>query len=374
MNSIYLVVLFASLLLTLFLIPRIVLISAKKRLLDIPNERKVHKKRSSRLGGVTFFPAIFLTIYVAAAFYSLADNGFHSDVTSVWWMFNISACALMYITGVADDLSEVRYSTKFFSQLVAALLIISSGAWINHLPGIFGIEELPAWIGIPFSIGLVMFIMNAMNLIDGIDGLASGLGIIALSFYGALFFHKGLLLPALICVATIGTLLGFFRYNVFGLFNKKTNVFMGDAGALLLGTIIGLLAMRLLSWNSQFNTIVSHTDWIVAYSVVFVPCLDVIRVMLHRFLHKKPLFCPDKNHVHHRLLAMGYGPGKALMLILSFSAGITVFNLLMNCILRPEYILLIDIAIYACLNAVISVRIHRSIKLKLAKKYDVQTS
>lgn len=167
-----------SALLSWYLIPRILIVAYKKKLFDIPDERKVHNTPVPRLGGISFLPALFITLFILLAIrYRIGFTVLPTFVPYILPEFCALAAGLtlLYLVGVRDDLIGLRYRGKFLFQFVAASLFPLSGLWINDLYGLFGLHAIPYWAGIPFTILLTVFIVNAINLIDGIDGLASGL-------------------------------------------------------------------------------------------------------------------------------------------------------------------------------------------------------
>ena len=188
---------------------------------------------------------------------------------------------LLYLTVIADDLVGVRYRQKFAIQIFCACLFPLSGLWINDLYGLFGIHELSAYVGIPFTVLTVVFITNAINLIDGIDGLASGLSSVALLVFTFLFISKGLWSYAMLSAGTFGVLVPFFYYNVFGSVERARKIFMGDTGSLTLGYTLSFLAIK----YSQHNTdIMPYTEgaFLIAFSTMIIPAFDVVRVVLVR--------------------------------------------------------------------------------------------
>ena len=172
-----------SILLATVIIPRILFISYKKRLFDVPDSRKVHKTPIPRLGGLSFLPVILIALCSVTGIryytYHPVDMLWASDLF-IQYLFLIVGLTLLYLVGVADDLVGVGYRYKFVIQILAALLFPLSGLWINDLGGLLGLHEIPAYIGMPLTVFLTVYITNAINLIDGIDGLASGLSCIAL--------------------------------------------------------------------------------------------------------------------------------------------------------------------------------------------------
>lgn len=201
------------------IISKILIISFREKLFDVPDERKVHTHAIPRLGGVSFFPTLLFSLCLVTGIYCFIHTGFPSVVTSQFIaeiLFLVCGLTLLYIVGIADDLVGVRYRQKLVVQFICAAFFPLSGLYINNLYGIFGIYEIPMFVGIPLTMLLVIFLTNAINLIDGIDGLASGLSIVSLLVLGTLFLLSDLWVYAMIAFTTFGILLPFFYCNVFG--------------------------------------------------------------------------------------------------------------------------------------------------------------
>ena len=330
MDYIFIVLAFViSVFVARLIIPRILIISLRKKLFDIPDARKIHKRAIPRLGGVSFFPTILFSCCLVLAFRSL--TGYNISDLQVSYvlpecLFLICGMTLLYLTGIADDLIGVRYRQKFVVQILCACFLPISGLWINDLYGLFGVHVISAWVGIPFTVLTIVFITNAVNLIDGIDGLASGLSSVALLVFGVLFIEKGLWMYSIIAFSTFGVLVPFFYYNVFGSVERARKIFMGDTGSLTLGYILSFLAVK----YSQNNLVVtSYTEgaFVIAFSTLIVPSFDVIRVVMLRIRNGKSPFEADKNHIHHKFLAMGFTPRKALITILLISCSFRAVNI-----------------------------------------------
>lgn len=201
------------------IIPRILVISHKKRLYDIPDSRKVHTTPVPRLGGLSFFPVILMSMALVMGFRLYLWS---SDVSSLSlgmlheYLFLFVGMTLLYLVGVCDDLVGVGYRYKFVVQVVSALLLVLSGNWFDSLGGLFGIYTVPALLGVPVTVFAVVYVTNAINLIDGIDGLASGLCCIALSVLSVVFSTQGQYIYALLALCTLGVLVPFWCYNVYG--------------------------------------------------------------------------------------------------------------------------------------------------------------
>lgn len=310
------------------IIPRILVISHKKRLYDVPDARKVHTMPVPRLGGLSFFPVILMSMFLVIGFrlyfWDVNVSGLSFNMLYEY-LFLFVGMTLLYLVGVCDDLVGVGYRYKFAVQIAAALLLVLSGNWFDSFGGLFGIYSVPVWVGVPFTVFIVVYITNAINLIDGIDGLASGLCCIALSVLSVIFFLRGQYVYALLAICTLGILMPFWCYNVFGNANRGHKLFMGDAGSLTLGYVISFLIIH-MSVTNEVSPTLSNPYMVIAFSTVLVPLLDVIRVVLHRLREHKNPFLPDKNHFHHKLLRTGMRVRMVMVCIIAISAFFILLN------------------------------------------------
>lgn len=341
-----------SALLSWLIIPRILVVAFRKRLFDMPDERKIHSQAIPRLGGLSFVPTILFSLsFVLGMQYTLGNNLPSALLRYIVpeFCFLICGLVLLYLSGIKDDLVGLRYRTKFLIQILAAAFFPLSGLWINNLYGIFGIQEISAWIGIPFTMLAVVFITNAINLIDGIDGLASGLSSVALSVLGSLFLYEHLWLYATLAFSTLGVLLPFFYYNVFGQAEHCKKIFMGDTGSLTLGYILSFLSIRYAAYNPELAPFADGAI-VVAFSTLIVPLFDVVRVMLVRARTHKGLFSPDKNHIHHKFLAMGFSPRSAMLFILLIACVFSCLNIFLISYIDNTVMFLADVLVWTGLN------------------------
>lgn len=338
------------------IIPNIMTIAFRRKLFDEIDERKIHRGVVPRLGGISFLPAFIFAFCVVVGCnvrFSVAEMTltFADILLSVFFL--LCALMLMYLVGIADDLIGVRYRAKFWFQIIVGVLFVMSGTWIHNLYGFVGIHELPSIIGWLLSILLVIYVVNAINLIDGIDGLASGLSAIALVFYSYLFFSAGMYAYALLAGATLGTLMPFFYYNVFGTPERHNKIFMGDTGSLTIGTMLAFLSMKICDL-SQSQLPDGENVLVLMLAPIIVPCFDAARVFLHRVRHGNNPFLPDKCHIHHKLLALGCQQWQALVLILLVDAGFVGFNLAVSPYFNPTVIILTDLAIWTIANILLT--------------------
>lgn len=263
------------------MIPNILLVSYRKRLFDLPDPRKVHSYPVPRLGGISFLPGIIITFAVITGFRYLMGfpvENLPLTRTLYEFLFWLVGAMLLYLIGVQDDLIGVGYRWKFLVQILAAFLLVFSGDWIHSLEGLLGIYDLPPWLGIPFTIFLIVYITNAINLIDGIDGLASGLCCISLSTLACMNIWVGQYIYAFLALATLGIVVPFWIYNVFGNAQKGHKLFMGDAGSLTLGYILSFLVIH-LSFVRPDENAQTNSSLVIALSTLIVPLFDVVRVV-----------------------------------------------------------------------------------------------
>ena len=357
------------------IIPRILVISHKKRLYDVPDARKVHTMPVPRLGGLSFFPVILMSMFLVIGFrlyFWDMDTSSLSFNMLYEYLFLFVGMTLLYLVGVCDDLVGVGYRYKFAVQIAAALLLVLSGNWFDSFGGLFGIYSVPVWVGVPFTVFIVVYITNAINLIDGIDGLASGLCCIALSVLSVIFFLRGQYVYALLAICTLGILMPFWCYNVFGNANRGHKLFMGDAGSLTLGYVISFLIIH-MSVTNEVSPTLSNPYMVIAFSTVLVPLLDVIRVVLHRLREHKNPFLPDKNHFHHKLLRTGMRVRVVMVTILGIAVSFIGLNAWLAWQMNITFLLGINLILWSSLHLTINCFIAKTpveerIKTKNCKK------
>ena len=343
-----------SVVLGLLFVPRVLLISRKKNLYDIPDARKVHKNPVPRLGGITFFPVLIMSFCLAIGGWTLMGlYGGFNNVNLYFARFILMAVGMMtlFLTGVADDLIGVSYKSKFVVQIICASLFPLSGLWIHDLSGLFWIHHIPAWIGMPLTVFVVVYITNAINLIDGVDGLASGLCSISLFTLGVAAAIKAQYLFCMISFGMLGVLLPFWFYNVFGNAEKGKKIFMGDTGSLTLGYLLSFLLVYMGSMDKMGFP---RGMLLMGFSTMIIPLMDIPRVMVARIREGRDPFTPDKNHIHHKLLRTGMKPiwtMATLLAVAVFLIAFTVVGVMSG--LDKTLILITDILLGVVLHLVI---------------------
>lgn len=348
-----LAVLLLCIVFTGILIPKILLIAFRKKLFDEPDERKIHRGTVPRLGGIAFEPVILFSIFFLFGMNLISGgSSFGNEIKANAPELFMGICALiiLYLVGMADDLIGIKYRAKFVVQIFCGILIVVSGIWIDNLQGLFGIHEIPPVIGYPLTIFVIVFIVNSINLIDGIDGLASGLSAAATIVYGIFFMLVGKYIYALIAFATLGVLIPFFYFNVFGNQEQGHKIFMGDTGSLSIGILLSFLSIALLQTYTADTPYNQFTPIILAFAPLIIPCFDVVRVIIHRFKEHRNLFKPDKNHIHHKLLYLGMSQRAAMPTIVFTSIVLTSANVLLSPYLDVNILLVADILFYTLIN------------------------
>ncbi|MDR2409499.1 MAG: undecaprenyl/decaprenyl-phosphate alpha-N-acetylglucosaminyl 1-phosphate transferase [Bacteroidales bacterium] len=361
---------FLAFCLELIVIPKILVISYKKNLFDEPGERKQHSGSVSRLGGVTFLPIILfalcmtitISLYIDPSMDTIQIPEIGIKRIFIEFSFLFSGLILLYFIGIMDDLIGVRYTTKFIVQILCGIFMVMSSVWLNDFNGFLGFNAIPKWIGYPLTVFLAIYIINAINLIDGIDGLASGLSIIAFIVIAYAFYLKGYLFFSLISVTALGCLIPFFRYNVYGGGKKrKKKIFMGDTGSLAIGMLLAHLLMRYaMTIPDQIDDIAAVPNPLIIFSVVLIPCFDVVSVIIYRIKTGHNPFKPDKNHLHHKLIRIGLSPSKSLIIILAMSIIFIALNFILIRYIQIKWILLIDIAVYLLIHLWLRYKLNRT--------------
>lgn len=299
-------------------IPTIVHVAHAKRLFDEPGSRKSHKISVPILGGVAIFSAILISSGLFVKF---------KEYSELQYVF--TASIILFFVGLKDDILIIAPLKKLGGQLIAILIIIILGDLrFTSLHGFLGITHLPYLVSIILSLFVFVVIINGLNLIDGIDGLASGVSILASLVFGFWFYLKGEYGYAIIASAVVGSLIPFFYFNVFG---KENKIFMGDTGSLILGLFLACMAVRF----NEMNITVSDNYFIhaapsVSFGILIVPLFDTMRVFLIRLIRGQSPFKADKNHVHHKLLSMGLSHLKATLYILTANVIVIILVLILN--------------------------------------------
>lgn len=287
-----------SFLITFFSVPTIIKISRRKNLMDEPGVRSSHLRKIPNLGGI----AIFYSIGISASIFAY-------ELFDLYKFLFASMVILLYI-GVMDDIVVMRAYKKLVAQIVvSALIVIGSDIRIRSLFGILGIYELKYFVSVIFSIVTFIILINAFNLIDGIDGLAGGYSVICSVLFGISYYRLGAYNYPLVVlsVVVIGAVLAFLYYN---LSNYRTNkIFMGDTGSMLLGFLLAFTSICFIDVfiDREIPGIPRYhlqSAPVMAVAILILPIVDTLNVIIIRLVNKKSPFDADKNHIHHKLLKL----------------------------------------------------------------------
>ena len=359
--SVFYIVIFVDFVLSMIvgasIIRMLLYVSYRSRLFDMPGDRKVHKTPVPRLGGMSFMPTLMIVIaFSIGVIYrlNLMSAPDPDGVLLIRVSFMLGSAMLLYVLGILDDLTDLNYKIKLGVQFVASALLVSSGLWLNNFYGLFGVWRIPFYIGMPFTLLLLMLITNALNMIDGIDGLASGLAMIALGVLAFINLRERRFIYSTVSVTMLGAVLAFWLYNMFGSPQKKSKLYMGDTGALILGLIICFLIVSLCYFTGRNGEITSGKYIAITLSSLIIPMLEVPRLIITRILNGKSPFEADANHIHHRLMRCGLSARKTLAIILAADLLLVILTAVLTRILPLTWILVIDILYYILLLFVIS--------------------
>ena len=288
---------------TYLAVPSIISVARQKKFFDEPSRRKSHRLQTPTLGGIAIFAGFTLS---AGSFIN------YNLVPSLQYI--LVACIIIFFVGLKDDILAIAPLKKLIAQIIAALvLIIPGNLYFTSVHGFLGIYHISMIYSMLLTLFVIIVIINSFNLIDGIDGLATSLGMLATAFFGIWFFVSGNIEYSLISAAIIGTLLGFFKFNVFG---NKNKIFMGDTGSLIVGLIMAVQVIMFNEKNIGFTSAFSiKSAPAVSFTVLIIPLFDTLRVFVIRMLRGRSPFTADKNHLHHCLLKLGFTHGQTTLII-----------------------------------------------------------
>lgn len=282
-----------SLVITYTAIPTIVSVAKARGLNGKSTDRSSHHGDVPLLGGVAVFAGLILSTVV------IAGVGFVHELK-----FIIAGLIVMFFIGVKDDILIIDPRKKLVAQIMASLIIIVLGnIRIDTFHGVLGIDHINYFSSVLFTTFLFIVIINGYNLIDGIDGLSAGVGIVTSLAFGIWFWLAGVIPYTVMSFSLAGALAGFFPFNVFG---KKNKIFLGDTGSLVVGLTMAIVLVKFLQTESSITGITSlNAAPAVAVGIMIVPLFDTFRVFVLRIAYGKSPFKADRNHVHHRLLDLG---------------------------------------------------------------------
>ena len=293
---------------TLWMHPKILKIAILKNLVDNPDARKLQRNPVPVMGGIAVFFGIAIGLCSSPAMFSSANT-----------FMLISAMLIMLYVGTIDDIINLSPTIRFAIEIIIiAWLMYASDSSINCFWGLWGVTTIPQWAAYALTIFASVGIINAINLIDGVNGLSSGFCFMS-SVLFAIFFHiTGNQVMTTLALSAAGAIIPFFLHNVFG---QSTKMFIGDGGTLVIGTMMAMFVMNILGTNSGCSILAAKGVGLIPFTlaVLSIPVFDTLRVMSTRILNKKSPFHPDKTHLHHMFIDLGFSHIGTTISILSLN-------------------------------------------------------
>lgn len=280
-----------SFLLVYLTIPKIIGVVEYKRLMDDPNQRSSHQTKTPTLGGVSFYFTIIIALFFIKSWHQYSED-----------IYIIPGLTILFIVGLKDDMVVLSAGSKLLAQILAISFVLANDSFtIESLNGFLNIYEIPYFLYLVIAGFLMLTIINSYNLIDGIDGLASIVGIVIMIIYTTIFYLSQEYFFALIAITMNACLMAFFGFNV----SSSKKIFMGDTGSLIVGFVISILTLKFLALEptayGELPFLLENAP-LIAISILIVPLFDTARVFAIRIANKKGPFSPDRNHVHHVLI------------------------------------------------------------------------
>ncbi|MFN8776890.1 MAG: glycosyltransferase family 4 protein [Flavobacteriales bacterium] len=309
--------------------PALIKVAKLKHLVDEPGEaRKLHHRSIPTMGGILIFAGTIIAYclwFPSKSEWQFGQNYRLLDALNEF-KYLVACMFILFFMGLKDDIIGVSPSKKLFIHLfVGMILVLMADIRLTEFWGLLGIEE----ISYPMSIGLSLFvyivIVNALNLIDGVDGLAAGIGLIASMTFAYWFYRTGDYPLALLAVGLGGSLMGFLLFNF-----QPARIFMGDSGSLIIGVVIYVLTMKMIEFPSQrmSHTMMSVSKPVLAMAILAYPLIDTLRVFIIRAVQGRSPFSADKNHIHHKLLSLGLTHRQVSLVLYAYTVFIIILTFL----------------------------------------------
>lgn len=280
---------------TLWIHPKILKIAIAKNLVDNPDARKLQRRPIPNMGGSAVFFGI--TIGLCCSQSTLTNSGI---------FYLMAAMLIILYIGIMDDILGLTPTLRFVIEiLIICWLMYVNNASINCFYNLWGIDILPTWVSYPLTVFACVGIINSINLIDGVNGLSSGFCFMASTVFAIMFYHLGNMTMMTIALSAAGAIIPFFLHNVFG---YNTRMFIGDSGTLVVGTMMSMFIISILDKNLACTGMMLKGVGVLPFTiaVLSIPVFDTVRVMSTRILHKKSPFSPDKTHLHHMFIDLGF--------------------------------------------------------------------
>jgi UDP-GlcNAc:undecaprenyl-phosphate/decaprenyl-phosphate GlcNAc-1-phosphate transferase len=314
--------------LTYVVIPSVIRVAKQKKLFDTPNERSSHVQPTPSLGGIAIFAGAICGIILWTPFEAFGIL-----------QYILAAFVIMFLVGVKDDLMPVSPTTKLVGQILCAIILVyKSHIKVTSLYGIMGIHEIPELFSFALSLLTIVGIINAFNLIDGINGLAGSIGLLICVVFGSWFFLVDHIEIAIVAFSLAGAIVAFLKYNI-----SPSKIFMGDTGSLHVGMVCSILAIKFIELHKELpadKTFFVQGAPAIAICILIVPLVDTARVFAIRLSQGKSPFHPDKNHIHHLLLNLGFTHSKVTLTLVLVNLAFILMGFLLSWIGNTQLIAL----------------------------------
>ena len=316
-------------------------------LVDKPNERSSHTGQIPRVGGIS----VFIPYLLLGLFLFISGSAF-IELNAPYWI----GLTFIILLGTLDDRLDLGSTLKFFIQFaISTYYVVMSGNYLDNLYGLFGIYELPSWFGLMLSIITVVYLINAVNLIDGADGLAAGTSLLSLYLFSSILGGN----HHLFSFAFLGLgLIVFMGFN----FSKNKKIFLGDAGSLGLGFVLATMSMEFLHSGNHNVENLNLNPHIAAILILGYPIADTMRVFVIRIASGVSPFNADRRHMHHVLLDKGFSHFGTTTFIMFCVGSIVFMNKMLAPLVNSHFIILLNVGAILLIHMFVR---HRSTQLRL---------
>ncbi|MFN5620028.1 MAG: glycosyltransferase family 4 protein [Flavobacteriales bacterium] len=311
--------------LVLIATPSLIKVAKLKHLVDEPGDaRKLHRRSVPTIGGIVIFAGTIIGYslwFPSTEGWILGENYYPIDALNEF-KYLVACMFILFFLGLKDDIIGVSPAKKLLvHMLIGFIIVYVADIRITQFWGLFGVDSLPYWISLSLSVFVYVVSVKAINLIEGVDGLAAGFGFIASIAFAYWFYRTGDQPLALLAVGLAGALVGFLVFNF-----QPAKLFMGDSGSLIIGLVLFVLAVKLIEF--PVKRMLAHMEPVpkpvLAMAILAYPLIDTLRVFILRALAGRSPFSADKNHIHHKLLALGFSHRQTCFILYAFSIGIII--------------------------------------------------
>lgn len=317
---------------TLWIHPKVLKIAIMKNLVDNPDARKLQRRPTPVMGGLAVFFGLLLGMCSSQL------------IESSYMFIYLAVMSIMLYIGTIDDILDLSPKLRFLIEIAVIIILMKvTGHSINNFFGLWGLQDIPIWCAAPLTIVAAVGIINAINLIDGVNGLSTGFCIMACSLFAILFVLSDNTTMAIIAMSAAGAIIPFFLHNVFG---SNTRMFIGDGGALVMGVIMSIFIINILCSDSLSANLTEKNIGLIPFclAVLSVPVFDTLRVMTMRMIRGTSPFNPDKTHLHHLFIDLGFSHVGTTLSILSLNT-LVVLSWLISFLMGAS----VDIQLYVVL-------------------------